>query len=139
MRHPLRILVVALLASGVARAVEAPPASAEAPAPRAATAPEKAVKAPKVAAKPAAVDRLELDRTEISGNRELPKVMVIVPWKHADVGELAGRPASSLMDEVLKPLDRDVLRRELNYYEAVGRASSAGSTAAASRSSKGEN
>ena len=76
------------------------------------------------AAKPPAVarkgpDRLELDTTDITGNRELPKVLYIVPWKHADLGDLAGRPPNSLLDEVLQPLDRDVFQRENRYYEAL--------------------
>ena len=66
-----------------------------------------------------AMDHLELDPTAITGSRELPKVMVIVPWKKADLGELAGRPANSLLDEVLEPVDREAFRRELRYFEAV--------------------
>jgi hypothetical protein len=66
------------------------------------------------------MDRIDLEATEVTGGRELPKVMVIVPWKHADGGAVAGRPANSLMDEVLKPLDRDVLRREVDYYAKLG-------------------
>jgi hypothetical protein len=50
--------------------------------------------------------------------------MVVVPWKHADVGDVSGRPSYSLMDEVLKPLDRDVLRRELDYYGKIDSATS---------------
>ncbi len=73
---------------------------------------------------PKALDRLELEATEVTGNRELPKVMVVVPWKHADVGDVSGRPSNSLMDEVLKPLDRDVLRRELDYYGKIDSATS---------------
>lgn len=65
------------------------------------------------------VDRLELETTSITGNRELPKVMYIVPWKKADLGDLSGRPARSLIDEVLAPVDRDVFRREVSYYEAM--------------------
>jgi len=64
-------------------------------------------------------DRLELDTTDITGNRELPKVLYIVPWKHADLGDLAGRPPNSLLDEVLQPLDRDVFQRENRYYDAL--------------------
>jgi hypothetical protein len=80
---------------------------------------------PAAEAPPAKVmDRLDLESTQVTGNRELPKVMVIVPWKHAESGAIAGRPANSLMDEVLKPLDRDVMRRELEYYGKVGAASS---------------
>jgi hypothetical protein len=45
--------------------------------------------------------------------------MVIVPWKKADLGELTGRPANSLLNEVLEPVDREVFRRELRYFEAV--------------------
>ena len=65
------------------------------------------------------MDHLELDPTSITGNRELPKVMVIVPWKRADLGDLTGRPANSLLNEVLAPVDREVFRRELRYFEAL--------------------
>ncbi|MGH8197099.1 MAG: hypothetical protein ACRETI_02915 [Steroidobacteraceae bacterium] len=65
------------------------------------------------------MDHLELDPTSITGNRELPKVMVIVPWKRADLGDLEGRPANSLVNEVLGPIDRDVFRRELRYFDAL--------------------
>jgi hypothetical protein len=68
---------------------------------------------------PPTMDHLELDPTAITGNRELPKVMVIVPWKRADLGDLTGRPANSLLNEVLAPVDREVFRRELHYFEAL--------------------
>ena len=45
--------------------------------------------------------------------------MVIVPWKHADIGELAGRPVNSLVDEALQPVDREVFRREIDYFDAL--------------------
>ena len=60
-----------------------------------------------------------LDGSTIVGNRELPKALNIVPWKAAEIGDLAGRPMNSLLDEVLAPVDRDVFLRELEYYEAV--------------------
>jgi hypothetical protein len=66
-----------------------------------------------------AADRLDLQGTTITGNRELPKALHIVPWKSADAGELAARPMNSLVDEILAPIDRDVFLRELEYYEAV--------------------
>ena len=75
------------------------------------------------AAKPAvkgkSLDRLELDTTQITGNRELPKVLYIVPWKRSDLGDLVGRPVNSLLDEVLTPVDRDVFQRENRYYRAL--------------------
>lgn len=74
------------------------------------------------AAKPAAqqrervVDRLDLDATAITGNRELPKVMSIVPWKTAEPPAGPDRPMGSLIEEVLSPLDRDEFRREITYF-----------------------
>lgn len=68
---------------------------------------------------PVANDRVELDTTTVTGNQELPKVMYIVPWKKSDIGDLAGKPMNSLLDEVLGPVDRDVFRREVRYYQAV--------------------
>jgi hypothetical protein len=64
-------------------------------------------------------DRLELDTTIVTGNRELPKVLYIVPWKKADLGELPAQPFNTLLDEVLSPVDRDVFRREVTYYGVV--------------------
>ncbi len=66
-----------------------------------------------------ALDRLQLDETQITGNRELPKVLYIVPWKRSDLGDLVGKPVNSLLDEVLEPVDRDVFKRENRYYEAL--------------------
>ena len=85
-------------------------ALAAAPAVRAADAPP----APKSAAR--AVDRLQLDSTAITGNRELPKVMSIVPWKAAEPPAGPDRPMGSLIEEVLSPLDRDEFRREITYF-----------------------
>ncbi|HEV2230337.1 MAG TPA: hypothetical protein VGR86_15435 [Steroidobacteraceae bacterium] len=68
---------------------------------------------------PKGPDRVELETTEITGNRELPKVLYIVPWKRSDLGDIVGKPANSLLDEVLQPIDRDVFMRENRYYEAV--------------------
>jgi len=64
-------------------------------------------------------DNLELDTTQITGNRELPKVLYIVPWKRSDLGDLVGKPVNSLLDEVLAPVDRDVFKRQNRYYDAL--------------------
>ena len=78
----------------------------------------------------ARADRLELDTTVVTGNRELPKVLYIVPWKKADIGDLPAQPFNTLLDEVLTPVDRDVFRREVTYYEAVSSGGDAGGEAA---------
>jgi hypothetical protein len=97
----------------------APPApSAAAPLAQAAARPAAAGVADGKA-KVGAKDRIELDTTQITGNRELPKVLYIVPWKHSDLSDLGGRPANSLLDEVLAPVDRDVFQRENRYYRAL--------------------
>jgi hypothetical protein len=72
--------------------------------------------APKATASAKVVDRLQLDATAITGNRELPKVMSIVPWKAAEPPGGPDRPMGSLIDEVLAPVDRDEFRREITYF-----------------------
>ena len=67
------------------------------------------------AAAAAAQDRADIDRTQIIGNRELPKVLYIVPWKKPLPGDLSGRPPVSVLDEALAPVDRDVFKRQINY------------------------
>ena len=62
------------------------------------------------------MDRMELGRTEITGNQELPKVLYIVPWQKSDPGELMGRPVNTLLDEVLAPVDREEFIRQVDYY-----------------------
>ena len=62
-----------------------------------------------------AQDRADIDRTQIIGNRELPKVTYIVPWKKPGAGDLSGRPLVSVLDEALMPLDREVFRRQVRY------------------------
>jgi len=63
------------------------------------------------------MDEIELGRTEITGNLELPKVLYIVPWQKADPGDLMGKPINTLLDEVLAPIDREEFVRQVGYYE----------------------
>jgi hypothetical protein len=102
---------------------KAPAPQSEAGEPRAntsrppATAPRSAAGAGQKA--PGSTDRLELGTATVTGDREQPKVMYIVPWKKSDIGDLAGKPMNSLVDEILAPVDRDVFKREVVYYKAV--------------------
>ena len=95
MRGFLLAMLVALGAAPAAQATDAPPAAKS---------------------KERAMDRLELDSTAITGNRELPKVMSIVPWKAAEPPAGPDRPMGSLIEELLSPLDRDEFRREITYF-----------------------
>jgi len=67
------------------------------------------------------MDEMELGRTQITGNQELPKVMYIVPWKKSDPGDLMGKPVNTLLDEVLAPLDREEFIRQVDYYDDLYR------------------
>jgi hypothetical protein len=118
------------LEPGVQTSSAAAPAPAKAPAARAPAANPSvrppAANTPAATSKSAATvptnkssDRIELDTTQISGNRELPKVMYVVPWRRADPGDFAGKPPNSLLDEALTPVDRDVFRRTNRYYGAI--------------------
>ena len=63
------------------------------------------------------MDTIELGRTEITGNQELPKVLYIVPWQKSDPGDLMGKPVNTLLDEVLAPIDREEFIRRVDYYD----------------------
>ena len=89
----------------------APPPAPAAPAPKA-----RPAAAPKA---PNAVDRLDLGAATVTGDREQPKVMYIVPWKKSDIGDMGGKPMNSLLDEVLAPVDREVFRRQVDYYGVI--------------------
>jgi hypothetical protein len=109
-----------------AAAAPVPAPAQESPAPAADQAAPVATPAAPTTAPPAAqparrasADRVELGATQITGNAELPRVMYVVPWKRTELGDLAGKPAKSLLDEVLAPVDRDVFRRQVRYYEAL--------------------
>jgi len=106
-----------------APASTAKPASPAAPGPG--TPAPAAVAAPR---RPAnrVMDRLDLEASQITGNRELPRVLYIVPWRAPSSGELEGRPVNSLLYELTKPVDRDVFRRENRYYDALAAAPAAG-------------
>lgn len=121
MRAARRIGAVWLLAAAGAFAQEADaPAAEEAaddPAPRVDTS---------AYAAGVTTDEIVLERTEITGNRELPKVLYIVPWQQSDPGALMGRPVNTLLDEVLAPLDREEFLRQVDYYsDLYGDASAA--------------
>lgn len=73
--------------------------------------------ATRVTASDGVMDQLDLERTEITGNQELPKVLYIVPWQKSDPGDLMGRPVNTLLDEVLAPIDRGEFVRQVRYYE----------------------
>jgi len=65
-----------------------------------------------------AADEVELEGTSIIGNRELPKVLYIAPWKKPYMSEL-GRPVNSLINDALAPIERDVMTRTIRYHDQL--------------------
>ena len=66
-----------------------------------------------------AEEQMEMQGMAVIGNRELPKALFIVPWKDPNVALTPERPVNSLIDEALQPVDPDVFRRKLDYFDTV--------------------
>jgi hypothetical protein len=84
------ISIALLLAAPVAMAAEPPPEAAAAPA-----------------------EERNLGMS-IVGNHEAPKSLVIVPWKSSELGDRSA--LAGLLDDVARPVDKEVFMRELEYY-----------------------
>ena len=124
-RQTLKFAVCLLLAGPVAAAdgdaTDTPAAAsaatdAAAPAPSGNAPANDEASAPPVTMTTADID---LETTAIKGSQELPRVLVIVPWKKARPGQLEGRPANSLLDEALAPIDREVFARQIGFYTQI--------------------
>jgi hypothetical protein len=50
----------------------------------------------------------------VVGNHEAPKSLVIVPWKSSELGDKPG--VSGLLEDLARPVDKEVFMRELEYY-----------------------
>ena len=74
-------------------------------------------KAPaKTATKKKSGEVKELSGISIIGNKEAPKSLYIVPWKNSEVG-VRSSLTSGLLDESMRPIDKEVFIRELDFYE----------------------
>ena len=72
-----------------------------------------------VASHAIAQERLELDGTSIIGNKELPKVLYIVPWKRTERVDFSSPPIVSIMDQALTPIERNTFRRQVRYHQVI--------------------
>lgn len=66
----------------------------------------------------AADEAKELSGISIMGNKEAPKSLFIVPWKSSELGN-ENTLSSSLLNEKMVPVDKDVFQRELDFYSAT--------------------
>lgn len=61
-----------------------------------------------------AADAKELSGMSIVGNDEAPKSLYIVPWKSSEIG--VETSLNAMLNEGDMPVDRDVFKRQLEYY-----------------------
>ena len=57
----------------------------------------------------------ELSGMSIVGNDDAPKALYIVPWKGSEIGVEAN--LDMMVTESAVPVDRDVFKRQLDFYE----------------------
>lgn len=57
----------------------------------------------------------ELSGMSIVGNDEAPKSLYIVPWKSSEIG--AETNLNTVLNEDDVPVDRDVFKRQLEFYQ----------------------
>ena len=57
----------------------------------------------------------ELSGMSIVGNDEAPKSLYIVPWKSSEIG--VETSLDMVLNESDGPVDRDVFRRQLEFYQ----------------------
>ena len=57
----------------------------------------------------------ELTGMSIVGNDEAPKSLYIVPWKSSEIG--VETSLDMRLDKDAVPLDRDVFKRQLDFYQ----------------------
>ena len=66
---------------------------------------------------------VEVTGTTIIGTKEAPNVLNVVPWQgrelNADPWDIRPSPAQSVLEDSLQPIDRDVLRREIEYFNLI--------------------
>ena len=72
---------------------------------------------PVAAAEPSATDRVRLDRTVISGNQELPKVLYILPWESKETRPALAYGLVADGSDVLRRVYPGSHRRQLDQIE----------------------
>ena len=65
------------------------------------------------------MDRIELERTEITGDQALPRILYIVPWQQTDPDELPGPSVSTLLEAAPMPVDHEEFARQVEYYDGL--------------------
>lgn len=61
-------------------------------------------------------DKLIMEGTSIIGNSEMPNVLYVVPWKQTPQPNLNPELHESLIEDQLKPVDRDIFLKRISHY-----------------------
>ena len=72
-----------------------------------------------------AQERIDLESTFV-GDREQPSVSYFIPWKPPEGPDKLYRPIKSISGNALDPVDRDVLARNIQFYDELALEDSAG-------------
>ena len=73
----------------------------------------------------AAQEQIDLESTFV-GDREQPAVSYITPWKPPEGPDKLYRPIKSISANILDPVDRDILARNIQYYSELSLEEAAG-------------
>lgn len=68
---------------------------------------------------PVLAEEAENTQTDVIGSKEAPSVFNIVPWKDKRAEVPQKEISTSILRETLQPLDRDVLRREVELHRTL--------------------
>jgi len=66
-----------------------------------------------------AQEEVDLEGARIFGNKDLPNITYIVPWKDEKLDSIEIQPIGNLFEEALKPVDREVFKREIELYQLL--------------------
>lgn len=62
---------------------------------------------------------INMQGLSIIGNKELPNILYILPWKSADLPEMVELPLSSLINNALQVIDRKTILRQQQYRKII--------------------
>lgn len=115
MRALFLLTVLTLTVSGLAQAAPAAKAKSATPAPAPANDDQPALD---TSAKANAKAGSGLGTTVITGEGESPLGLYLTPWRDSRPEKDIDRPAR-LLQEDMRPIDKDVFERQVEYYDAL--------------------
>lgn len=67
-----------------------------------------------------AEESLEIKKgMSIFGSSELPTGLTIIPWRIQPADSAVGALQFTVVDETFQPIERDVLQRQVDYYQQL--------------------